>query len=73
MWNCTVSLNSALDGVGSQCRFAPKKDTKGGCLGTRAGLDACGKSRFHRDSMSVAVPTELSRLLYSVEESDGSE
>ena len=37
-------------------------------MGTRAGLDGCGKSRPHRDSIPgpsspyrVAIPTELSR------------
>jgi hypothetical protein len=40
----------------------------GGWLGPRAGLDGCGKSRPHRDSIPVpsrpwwvAIPTELSR------------
>jgi len=53
-----VSLTSVLDGVGGQ-RHAPadlppgKPGTHciGGWVGPRAGLDGCGKSRPHRDSI----------------------
>jgi hypothetical protein len=53
----TLSLTSALDGVGGQ-RHAPaalhpgkKPGTHcmGGWVGRTAGLDRCGKSRSHRD------------------------
>ena len=49
-------------------REGPGTHCIGGWVGLRAGLDGCGKSRPHRDSIPgpsspqrVAVPTELSR------------
>jgi hypothetical protein len=49
-------------------RERPGTHSLGGWLGPRAGLDRCGKSRLHRDSIlglsspyRVAIPTELSR------------
>ena len=72
----TLSLTSALDGVGGQ-RHAPAALPPGkwpgthcieGYVGPTAGLDGCGKSRPHRDSipgtsspLQVAIPTEVSR------------
>jgi len=74
--NCTLSLTSALDGVGGQ-RHAPAALPRerpgthciGGWVGPRACLDGHGKSRPpHRDSIPrpsitwrFAIPTELSR------------
>ena len=58
-YSCTLSLTSALDGVGGQ-RHAPaalppgkKPGTHciGGWVGPRAGLDRCEKSRPQRDSI----------------------
>jgi len=55
----TLSLTSALDGVGGQ-RHAPaalhpekRPGTycTGGWVGPKAGLDGCGKSRLHQDSI----------------------
>ena len=50
-------------------RKRPGNRCTGGGVGPRAGLDRCGKSRPHRDSIlgpsspwPVAIPTELSRL-----------
>jgi hypothetical protein len=52
-YNSTLSLTSALDGVGGQ-RHAPAALTGThrieGWVGLRARLDECGKSRPHRDS-----------------------
>jgi len=75
--SCTFSLTSAPDGVGGQRHFwtlyyrkRPGTYCIGGCVGPRDGLDGCGKSRPHRDSIPepsrsvrsvVAIPTELSR------------
>ena len=45
-------------------RKRPGTHCTGGWVGPRAGLDGCGKSRPHRDSIpgpSVATPTTLSR------------
>jgi hypothetical protein len=72
----TLSLTSALDGVGGQ-RHAPATLLPGERPGThfirswmspRAGLESCGKSRPYRDSIFgpssqywVAIPTTLSR------------
>ena len=49
-------------------RERPGTHCTGGCLGPRASLDGCGKSRPHRDSIPgpssperVAIPTGLSR------------
>jgi hypothetical protein len=55
----TLSLTSALDGDGwsepGPDRFIPGIETRysciGGWVGPRAGLDRCGKSRLHRDSI----------------------
>jgi hypothetical protein len=75
-YSSTVSLTSALDGGGwltpRPGRFAPRKETGFPCVGgwvePRAGLDGCGKSHTHRNSIPgpsspyrVAIPTELSR------------
>jgi len=58
-YSCTLSLTSALDGMGGQ-RHAPAALTPGkrpgahcieGWVGPRAGLDGCGKSRPHQDSI----------------------
>jgi hypothetical protein len=57
-YSCTLSLTSALD-VGGQ-RHAPAAlppgnrpgiPCIGGWVGPRAGLDRCGKSRPHQDSI----------------------
>jgi hypothetical protein len=58
-YSYTLSLTSALDGVGGQ-RHAlaalpserPATHCIGGWVGPRAGLDSCGKSRPHRDSIT---------------------
>ena len=63
----TLSLTSAPNGVDSHCI--------GSWVGpTRAGLDGCGKSRPHRNSIPgpsspyrVSLPTELSRPIYSLQ------
>jgi hypothetical protein len=49
---CTLSLTSALDEVGGQ-RHAPAAlpHCTEGWMGPRAGLDECGKSAPHRDSI----------------------
>jgi len=54
----TLSLTSALDGVGDQRqapaalpRKTPGTHCIGGWMGPRAGQDGCGKSRRHRDSI----------------------
>jgi hypothetical protein len=72
----TLSLTSALDAGGWSTphpgRFIPGKQTRyhctGGCVGLETGLDGCGKSCPHRDSMHgpsspwrVVIPTEPSR------------
>jgi hypothetical protein len=52
-YSCTLSLISALDGVGGQhhapTALLPGKRLGthciGGCVGPRAGMDGCGKSR----------------------------
>jgi hypothetical protein len=56
-YSCTLSFTSAQDGVGDQ-RQAPAAlppgdpvPIVGGWVGRRAGLDGCGKSRPHRDSI----------------------
>ena len=53
----TLSLTSALEGVGGQrhtpAALPPGKAQYpliGGWVGPKAGLDGCGKSRHHRDS-----------------------
>ena len=59
MYSSTLSLTSALDGVGSQ-RHAPAAlllgkgpgtHCIGGWVGPRAGLDRCGNSRPRRYSI----------------------
>jgi len=65
--------------VGAKCRapaaLTPGKSVgtrcEGGWVGTTAGLDWCGKSGLHRDSIPepsypyrVPIPTELSRLIF---------
>jgi hypothetical protein len=75
-YRSTLSLTSALNGVGGQHhapaalppRKRPVTHCSGGWVGLRAGLDGYGKSRPHRDSIPgpfnpyrVATPTELSR------------
>ena len=75
-YSYTLSLTSALDGVSGQ-RHAPaalppgkRPGTHciGGWVGPRSGLDGCGKSRPHRDSIPgssspqrVAIPSTPSR------------
>ena len=58
-YSSNLSLTSALDGVDGQ-RHAPGRFTPGGRPGTHCtggwvgpmnGLDRCGKSRLHRDSI----------------------
>jgi hypothetical protein len=52
MYSCTLSLTSALDGVGDQRHTPadlpagkrPGTHCIGGWVGPRAGLDVCGKS-----------------------------
>jgi hypothetical protein len=76
MYSSTLSLTLTLDGgersTPRPCRFTRGKrhgtHCTGGWVGTRAGLDGCGKSRFHWDSIPemlspqpVAVPTTISR------------
>ena len=46
----------------------PDTHCTGGSVGPRVGLDGCGKSRLHRDSVPgpsstqrIAIPTEMSR------------
>jgi hypothetical protein len=60
-YSTSLSLTSALDGVGGQ-RHAPAALPTGKRPGThctedwvgpRAGQDKCGKSRLHRDSIPV--------------------
>jgi hypothetical protein len=80
MYKSTLSSISALD-VGGWSTPRPSHFTSreilgtrciGGWVGHRAGLDGCGKSRSHRNSIpgpsspyGVAIPTELSRpILY---------
>jgi hypothetical protein len=77
MYNSTLPSTSALDEVGSQRhdpaalpRERPSTQCIGGWVGPRAGLDGCGKSRSHRDSIPgpsslyrVAIPTALSRSI----------
>ena len=72
-YSSTLSLTSSTDGVGSQ-RYAsvalPPGKTRYPLyrVSPRAGLDGCGKSLPHRDSIpvpsspwQVAIPNELSR------------
>jgi len=75
MYSSTLSLTSALDGVGGQ-RHAPAALPPGKTRyplyrrlgGSQGQSDRCGKSRPHWDSIPgpsspqrVAIPTELSR------------
>jgi hypothetical protein len=57
-YSSTLSLTSALDGVGGQRhvlaalpRERPGTHCMGGWVGPRASLDGCGKSHPHRDSI----------------------
>ena len=70
-YSSTLSLTSALDGVGGQPlrfgRFTPRGKRPGthcigGWLGSRAGLDGCGKYLPHRDS--IPGPSSCSESLY---------
>ena len=83
-YSSTLTLTSVLDGVGGN-RHAPTALPPGkragthctwGWVGPRAGLDGCGKSRRHQDSIPgpsspyrLAIPTELSRPLTSGKDS----
>jgi hypothetical protein len=71
-YGSTLSLTPALDGGGWSTprpgRFTPGTHCIRGCVGPRAGLDGCEKSRPHRDSIPgpsspyrVAIPTTLYR------------
>ena len=75
MYSSTLPSTSALDGGGVvnathrplYQRERPGNHCIGGWVGPRAGLDGCGKSRPHRDSIpgatspqGVTIPTELS-------------
>ena len=59
MYSSTLFLTSALEGVRGQrhalaapySRERPGTHFTGGWLGLKAGLDRCGKSRPHRDSI----------------------
>ena len=59
IYSSTLSLTSALDGVGGQRHASaalppgerPGTHCIGGLMGPRAGLDRCGKSRPHQDSI----------------------
>ena len=70
-----ITLTSALDGVSGQHQAPaglppgerPGTHYTGDWVGPRAGLDGCGKSRLHMDSIPgtsspqrVAIPTDLS-------------
>jgi hypothetical protein len=54
-YSSTLSLTSALDGVGGQrhapAALRPGTHCTGGRVDPRAGMDGCGKSRSHRDSI----------------------
>jgi len=72
-YTSTLSLTSALDGVGGQRHPRPLYPWErpgthciGGWVGPRAGHEECGKSRPRRDSIhgpscdwQVSMPTEL--------------
>ena len=61
MCSCTLPSTSALDGEWAvnakprplYPRERPATNCTGGWVGPRAGLDGCGKSPPHRDSISV--------------------
>ena len=68
-YSSTFSLTSALDDGGwltpRPGRFTHGKQTQcthciGGWVGPRAGLDRCGKSRHHRDT--IPGPSSLTRV-----------
>ena len=77
MYSSTLSLTSALDGVGQRhtpAALPPRKRPGtlwiGGRVGLWTGLEGCGISHPHRDSIPglsspyrVAIPTELSRSI----------
>jgi len=68
-YGSTLSLNLVLDGVGGQrhvpAALPPGKRPGTHCIGvwvgSRAGLDGCGKSRLHRDSIPGTVQPVLTR------------
>ena len=51
-YSSTLSSTSALDVAALPSGNRPDAYCTGGCAGPRAGLDSCGKSRLHRDSIS---------------------
>ena len=68
-YSSTLSLTSALDGVGGQRtprplypQERPGTHSIGGWVGRRAGLEGCGKSRPHRHP--IPGPSSPSRSLY---------
>jgi len=78
MYSSTLPATSALDEGGvvnaTPRPLYPGERPSTHCIGSRvgprAGLDGCGKSRPHRDSIPgpsspkrVAIPTELSQLM----------
>jgi hypothetical protein len=71
MYICTLSLTLSLAGVGGQ-RHAPaalpseRPGTHciGGWVGTKAGLDCCGKTHPHRDSIPYRPARSFIRALY---------
>jgi len=75
-YSSTLSLNSALDLVGGQHHAPaalPGTHCIGGWMGRGPGLDGCGKSLPHPDSIPgpsspqrVIIPTELSRPTFCI-------
>ena len=58
-YSSTLSLTSALEGVGGQLHAPGKRPGThciGGWVGPRAGLDGCEKSRPHQDSIPIVQP-----------------
>ena len=85
MYSSTLPSTSALDGwwvINATTwplypRKRPVTHCIGGWVGPRAGLDWCGKSHPHRDSIPgpfslqrIAIPTELSRPLRALGRSE---
>jgi hypothetical protein len=70
MYNSTLSLTSALDDVGGQSNVPaalppgkrPGNHCVGGWVGSMAGVNGCGKSYPHRDS--IPDRENCSELLY---------
>jgi len=65
LYKSIIPLISALDAVGGQRhvpsalpRERPVTYCVGGWVGLVAGLDGCGKSRVHRDSIPTTPSTE---------------